>query len=223
MGYYSEKLAGKRLKRCYDIAPPRVKQYLEAEIERLISKTGQGDSVLELGCGYGRVALRLAAAAGHTVGIDTAVESIEMARGLVPGGRSCEFIEMDATAMSFEEGRFDLVACVQNGICAFGVDMPKLVTEALRVTRPGGLAVFSSYSERFWEHRLEWFEIQAAEGLLGEIDYEKTGGGFIVCKDGFRAGAMGEEDFRALCAKLGLEASITEVDGSSIFCEIVKP
>jgi hypothetical protein len=30
--YYSEKLSAERLKKCYDIAPSRVRQYLDAEI-----------------------------------------------------------------------------------------------------------------------------------------------------------------------------------------------
>jgi 2-polyprenyl-6-hydroxyphenyl methylase/3-demethylubiquinone-9 3-methyltransferase len=101
------------------------------------------------------------------------------------------------------------------------VDRQQLVREALRVTRAGGRAIFSSYAERFWPHRLEWFELQARRGLVGEIDYDATGGGVIVCKDGFRAGAMGPEESRDLCTAIGVESVITEVDGSSVFCEIV--
>ena len=129
---------------------------------------------------------------------------------------------MDATKMSFPDDTFDLVACIQNGICAFNVDPVTLVREAIRVTKPNGTALFSSYTESFWPDRLEWFELQAKEGLLGEIDYEKTRDGVIVCVDGFRAGAMCEDEFRAICRKLGLEPDIAEVDGSSIFFEVRK-
>jgi 2-polyprenyl-6-hydroxyphenyl methylase/3-demethylubiquinone-9 3-methyltransferase len=34
---------------------------------------------------------------------------------------------------------------------------------------------------------LEWFEIQSAHHLIGEIDYQAAGNEMIVCKDGFRA------------------------------------
>jgi cyclopropane fatty-acyl-phospholipid synthase-like methyltransferase len=54
MGYYAEKLSAKRLQRCYEIASPRVQQYLEAEIEHVIGHLKPTDTVLELGCGYGR-------------------------------------------------------------------------------------------------------------------------------------------------------------------------
>jgi len=37
-GYYTQKLSGKHLQLCYEIAPPRVKRYLEAEIEFVLKK-----------------------------------------------------------------------------------------------------------------------------------------------------------------------------------------
>ena len=71
---------------------------------------------------------------------------------------------MDASRLAFVDGSFDLVACVQNGICAYAVDQRALIRESLRVLRPGGKALFSSYAESFWEPRLAWFERQAAAG-----------------------------------------------------------
>jgi SAM-dependent methyltransferase len=219
MGYYSEKLAGVRLKQCYDIAPPRVRQYLRAEIQHVLSRTGPEDAVLELGCGYGRVTREIAKVAKRVVGIDTAPESLALALSMADEGAPCEYLEMDAADLRFDDHEFDLVVCVQNGVCAFGLKPETLLGEALRVTRAGGLVLFSSYSSKFWEHRLKWFELQAGQGLVGEIDYDATGDGVIACKDGFRAGAMGEGDFREVCGRLGLRFSILEVDESSIFCE----
>jgi 2-polyprenyl-6-hydroxyphenyl methylase/3-demethylubiquinone-9 3-methyltransferase len=93
----------------------------------------------------------------------------------------------------------------------------------MRVTRSGGLVMFSSYTPQFWEHRLEWFEIQFAHHLIGEIDYRATGNGMIVCKDGFRATTADRLSFEKLAASLGVVPHITEVDGSSLFCEFVVP
>ena len=83
--------------------------------------------------------------------------------------------------------------------------------------------LFSSYSDRFWEERLKWFEIQAEHQLIGEIDHHLTANGLIVCKDGFRATTMNAESFRSLAAFLKLTPTIIEVDGSSLFCEVVVP
>jgi len=222
-GYYSTKLSGDRLRQCYELASARVKQYLEAEIEFVASRLRPTDSVLELGCGYGRVAFRLAEVAARVVGIDTSPESLLLARRLARPESRCRFLLMDASAPTFRDGAFDVVVCVQNGICAFAVDPERLMREAQRITRPGGRALFSTYSAAFWPERLRWFESQAAAGLVGAIDYDQTKNGTIVCKDGFRAGTFSPEAFRMLCRRLGVEPVITTVDDSSVFCEILVP
>ncbi len=222
-GYYSERLAGERLRACYEVAPPRVRAYLEAEIEFVLRRIAPSMAVLELGCGYGRVLRRLVSKARAVVGIDTSLPSLRMALGFVGSPASVSLARMDAAALGFRDGRFDVTVCVQNGISALGVDPRRILTEAVRVTRPGGRVLVSSYLERFWEARLEWFEVQAARGLIGEIDRRATGNGVIVCQDGFRATSVDAATFRALAGDLGLVPAITEVDGSSLFFEVVIP
>ena len=116
--------------------------------------------------------------------------------------------------------RVDAVVCIQNGISAFHVNPLQLISEGVRVTRPGGVAIFSSYAASFWEERLNWFRLQAAEGLLGAIDEDRTKDGVIVCHDGFTATTVGSSQFRQLTASLNALVMITEVDNSSLFCEI---
>ncbi len=222
-GYYQERLAADRLVRCYEEAPARVRQYLEEEIRFAQARVRPGDRVLELGCGYGRVLLRLAEVAALAVGIDSAHASVRLARRRGQTFRNARFLTMDALALAFPDGCFDLVACVQNGICAFGVDREALVREAARVLAPKGRLLFSTYAEVFWPHRLEWFERQAAAGLVGEIDRDGTGDGVIACKDGFRVGLLRPAEGRALCGRLGLACSVLEVDGSSVFFEATRP
>ncbi len=222
-GYYAESLSGERLRRCYELASPRVRRYLEAEIRFVLERLASGGAVLELGCGYGRVALRLGEVARRVVGIDTAKGSVALARRLAGDDPRFEFAVMDALELAFGEGEFDAVVCVQNGICAFGVDPEALLRSALRVVRPGGRALVSTYSAGFWAPRLEWFEAQAAAGLVGPIDRERTGGGTIVCKDGFRSGLVSPEAFRTLGARLHVSCEVTEVDGSSVFGVFLAP
>ncbi len=222
-GYYKAKLSGERLRRCYEIASSRVKQYLEAEIQFVLRHLKRNDVALELGCGYGRVTFRLADIARYVIGIDTAHESLMAARQSLNHGARCEFVEMDALLLAFNRSSFDKVVCVQNGICAFGVDRKRLLNEALRVTRPGGVVLFSTYSEQFWDDRLQWFEAQAAAGFVGPIDYQQTGNGEIVCTDGFRAGTLTAEAFRSLGTELGVDPVISDVDQSSLFCKMIVP
>ena len=113
-GYYSAKLSGDRLLKCYEVAPARVQQYLEAEITFVLSRLRPSDSVLELGCGYGRVAFRLSEVAERVVGIDTAPESLALARQLAGADSRCEFQLMDASALRFGDQVFDIVVCIQS-------------------------------------------------------------------------------------------------------------
>jgi 2-polyprenyl-6-hydroxyphenyl methylase/3-demethylubiquinone-9 3-methyltransferase len=157
------------------------------------------------------------------VGIDTSIQSLRMATDFVGRSESLHLAAMDAAQMGFRSQSFDLTICIQNGISAFGVDQKSLFAEAVRVTRSGGVVLFSSYAERFWAERLRWFEIQAEHELIGEIDYGLTGDGVIVCRDGFRATTVDSKGFGSLAAGLGLTPNIIEVDGSSLFCEVVVP
>ena len=222
-GYYSDRLSAERLRRCYEIAPARVRQYLAAEVQHVRMFLRPDLEVLELGCGYGRATLALAASARRMVGIDVAEASLDLARRLTPPGCPAEFQAMDATALAFPDRCFDITFCIQNGICAFHADEDRLVAEALRVTRPGGRVLFSTYAARFWEDRLAWFELQAAEGLLGPIDRERTGDGVIACQDGFSSGLRTPEALAALARRHGLEPRLVEVDASSLFLELNVP
>jgi SAM-dependent methyltransferase len=220
-GYYDDKLSAQRLLRCYEIAPPRVQQYLEAEIEHVLQKIRPGDLVLELGCGYGRVLRRLVSKARLVIGVDTSLASLLLAQQMLDDVSNCQLISMNALHLAFRDRTFDLVTCIQNGISAFHVNQEDLIQESIRVTKPGGTVLFSSYSDKFWNDRLEWFRLQSEAGLLGELDPEKTGDGVIVCKDGFTGTTVRPEQFRSLTAGLNADVQLVEIDESSLFCEIV--
>jgi 2-polyprenyl-6-hydroxyphenyl methylase/3-demethylubiquinone-9 3-methyltransferase len=218
--YYDDKLSAEKLRRVYDIAPARVQQYFEAEIEHVLTRIVPDSRVLELGCGYGRVLERLAGKSRFVVGIDTSLASLKLARQSLISSSNCHLARMNAIQLALADDSFDVVICIQNGISAFHVDPAQLINEAVRVTRPGGSVLFSSYSEKLWPDRLQWFEMQAQAGLLGAIDYEKTGDGQIVCTDGFTATTVTPEEFQRLTEHLDARVDITEVDESSVFCEI---
>ncbi len=220
--YYASELSADRLRRCYEMAPPRVRQYLEAEVEYVLSYLEPKDVVLELGCGYGRVLAKLAPHAGVALGIDTSRESLALAASVRRPRGGFALLQMDAARLGLSGDSIDAVVCVQNGISAFHVDPSRLVQESLRVTRPGGLCLFSSYSEKFWDDRLQWFRLQAEAGLVGSIDWGRTGDGTIVCEDGFVATTFGPDRFRALARELGVESRVEEVDASSVFCVMRK-
>lgn len=218
--YYAKKLNAQRLRQVYEIAGPRVRQYLQAEIDHLYVFVEPGMRILELGCGYGRVLSPLAAIAGQGWGVDNSPDNLELARAEHP---NLNFALMDVASLEFEDDDFDLVFGVQNFISACKVPPENLLKEAIRVTRPGGRVVLSSYAAEFWPHRLEWFREQSQAGLLGPIDEAATGDGVIVCEDGFRATTFSPEEFAALAASCGVQAQVYLVDQASVFCEIQAP
>ncbi len=223
MNYYSEKLSSEKLKRVYEIATPRVQQYLDAEINHVIQKIHPTDLVLELGCGYGRIFPSLSKKSKSVFGIDTSFSSLQLGKEMFGNISNCFFAQMNAVQLAFPASTFDVVIGIQNGISAFHVNQPELIRESIRVTKPNGVVLFSSYSEKFWKFRLEWFQLQTEEGLLGEIDYEKTHDGKIVCKDGFTATTVSNQSFHELTADIkNTSVKTEEVDESSIFCEITK-
>jgi 2-polyprenyl-6-hydroxyphenyl methylase/3-demethylubiquinone-9 3-methyltransferase len=145
--YYSDKLSAERLRRCYELATPRVRKYLEAEIGFIRQKIHLGDFVLELGCGYGRIIPQLAAQSDLIVGIDTSYSSIIY---VIKNTNHCHLLVMNALNLGFPDQTFDRVSCIQNGLSAFHIDPRILIREAVRVTKPGGSAIFSSYTDQFW-------------------------------------------------------------------------
>lgn len=216
--YYAKKLSAERLEQCYLLAPLRVQDYLNAEIDFVLGRLRENDLVLELGCGYGRIFPKLLSKVKTVFGIDNSIASLLYAKKILSDLKPFHLSAMNAANVGFKDKQFDVVICIQNGLSAFKVNQKKLLEESIRTTKLGGLVLFSSYAEKFWEHRLKWFQIQSEHNLLGEIDYEKTGNGVIVCKDGFKATTIMEKDFISLTSETGLVPEIIEIDNSSIFC-----
>lgn len=219
--YYADNLNSAKLFQVYETGIERARQYLEAEID-FVRKDLQGhERILELGAGYGRIMKKLAPYAASIVGIDISEDSIAFGKEYLEDSPNCSLLAMDAHGLDYKS-EFDVVICLQNGLSAMKGDPLNLVRRAMAALVPGGRAYFSSYSPRFWEARLAWFQEQASRGLLGEIDLEKTKDGKIVCKDGFTATTFSAADLAELGDRVGCACRIEEVDESSLFAVLEK-
>ena len=93
--------------------------------------------VLELGCGTGAVAADLAATYEMNVyGTDYDSAQIEIARKLQPESEHLHYRVEDATRLSFQDTRFDLV--ISQNVFHHLADWKTAVQEVARVLRPGG-------------------------------------------------------------------------------------
>lgn len=220
--YYVKKLSSDRLKLCYDLAGPRIKQYLKSEIDYSKSLIKSKDIVLEVGCGYGRILAEIANNANTVFGIDNSLSSLLFGKKYLKDYSNYYLITADAGNQCFIDNSFDVVLCLQNGLSSFHIDKKKLIRECLRVVKSKGLLLLSTYSSKIWKARLEWFEKQSDAGLLGKINYNKTKKGTIVCDDGFTASTINESEFHVLLKDFKIDYEIVEIDESSLFCKIIK-
>jgi SAM-dependent methyltransferase len=127
-------------------APGQDRHGALAELERrLVDRVGMtsGDSVLDVGCGTGAVALAVVGRCGARVtGIDLVPGHVASARAEA-ARRGLEhratFVEADATAMPFPDASFDHVYAIESAYHA--ADKPRFYAECARVLRPGGCFV----------------------------------------------------------------------------------
>ena len=105
-----------------------------------LGPVGTGDRVLDVGCGIGLEAARLAKRVGPTgrvVGIDNCVQMIaEARRRALEASLQVEYAVIDARRLVFPDGAFDL--CRIERVLRY-VERPGLALgEMARVVRPGG-------------------------------------------------------------------------------------
>ncbi len=213
--YYKEKMSAQKLYQVYDTKIQRISQYLQAEIDFVKKNLSKTQNVLELGAGYGRIVKELAPYCNSIIGIDISEENVELGREYIKEHPNADMVVMDVHNIQLS-APVDVVLCLQNGLSAMRLDSV-MIHRILDILKSGGVAYFSSYSANFWDYRLEWFEEQAANGLLGEIDYEQTKNGVIICKDGFKAFTHSLEDLKKIGEESEYLYEVKEVDNSSIF------
>jgi ubiquinone/menaquinone biosynthesis C-methylase UbiE len=99
-----------------------------------------GSVVLDVGCGIGNEATRIASRVGSTGsvnGVDSSEATIEEARRRVGGLEfPLEFQVGDAHSLTFEKSSFDV--CRSERVLLYLEDPAKAIAEMARVTRPGG-------------------------------------------------------------------------------------
>lgn len=109
-------------------------------LEELQKHLPQGKplEILDVGTGTGFFAILLGHLGHHVVGIDLTPAMLEEAKSQAQAlGVTAEFLQMDAQALRFEDGRFDVV--LSRNLTWTLPDPQKAYAEWLRVLKPGGI------------------------------------------------------------------------------------
>jgi demethylmenaquinone methyltransferase / 2-methoxy-6-polyprenyl-1,4-benzoquinol methylase len=109
---------------------PRWRSFLVSRLE-----VGREDTVLDVACGTGAVALEIVRRYGaHVVGVDQSADMLEVARRRVGGG--IELREARAEALPFDDATFDALTFTY--LLRYVDDPEATMQELARVVRPGG-------------------------------------------------------------------------------------
>jgi ubiquinone/menaquinone biosynthesis C-methylase UbiE len=108
---------------------------------------GPGHRVLDVACGTGNAALAAAARGATVAGIDAAPRLLEVAAGRArEAGVDADWRQGDLQTLPYEDGAFDAALSVFGVI--FAADGRRAAAELLRVTKPGGTVVVTSWPPR---------------------------------------------------------------------------
>lgn len=103
-----------------------------------------GQSVLDVGCGTGSVALLAARAGARVIGVDPAPRLLDVARTLAQGeGLEVDFRDGEAAHLPVPDASVDVV--LSNFGVIFAPDPAAAAAETVRVLVPGGRLAFSAW------------------------------------------------------------------------------
>ena len=103
-----------------------------------------GERVLDIGCGTGNAALAAARLGAQVTAVDPAARLLQVARERAEReGLTLAWAQGEAGAIPAEDARFDLAVSVFAAI--FAPDAERVASELLRVVRPGGRVVMTSW------------------------------------------------------------------------------
>jgi SAM-dependent methyltransferase len=167
----------------------------EQVVERMLGMAdvavGPDETVLDIGCGVGRLTRALARRAGHVYGLDVSREMLELARRHNPELDNVEWLHGDGAGLAVI-GDSSVDGCFSHVVFQHIPD-PEItldyVREMGRVLRPGGWALFQVSTDPSVHHKPAGGLRERARILLGRGDDDRAWWGSAVEMRALRAAA----------------------------------
>lgn len=172
----------------YDEALPAhvVEHYLRKRVAFVDARCPRGET-LDVGCGTGTLAGRLARPDRPVVGCDPSAGMLEVLRRDVPGVAA---VHADGTALPFADDRFALVLCVAVLHHVAAPDaVRRTLAEMVRVCRPGGRVLVWDHNPRnpYWGPLMRRVpQDDGSERLIPEAEVHaglEAGGATVVASE----------------------------------------
>ena len=162
---------------------------------RLVPFDGyRGKQVLEVGCGAGTDLIRFARGGAIVTGVDISPSAVALARqNFEQQNLQADLREADGERLPFPAGTFDLVYA--HGVVQYTASDGALVTECLRVLKPGGEAIFQVYNRVSWLNALSKLMKVPLEHEDAPVLKKYSESEFRTLLNGFRDVRIVEERF----------------------------
>lgn len=176
----------------YSKAPIRNMEGYEATLERVRAHLKPTDKVLELGCGTGTTALKLAPYADHILATDIAGNMVAIGeqKARDQGITNVSFKHATVHDESLAPGSFDVVTGFN--LLHLVEDLPEAIARARELVKPDGLLITKSAC---LGHSIHWRVMAFVMQLVGKAPYVRfmsvkdlesaiTGAGFEIIETG---------------------------------------
>lgn len=144
----------------------------DQEVRFLTDLLGAGDGrrLLDVGCGPGRHAVRLAQQGWAVTGVDVSQEFLDLAAEEARiAGVGMALFNVDAREMPFDD-EFDVVVSIcQGGFGLMGNDDAVVLRRMVEAAKPGGLVVLTAFSAYFAARWQRDAHLDADTGVVHEI------------------------------------------------------
>ncbi len=193
------------------VRPREIEEYLERETGYLRNIVKSGESVVDIGCGTGRVLWGLQDIAGMRIGVDFSERHVDVTRKVL---KDTGIFLANAKNMNFRDNLFDCVLCVYNTFGNLGDDKVSVLREMQRIVKPDGRIILSVYSDNALDTQLRFYK------MLG-LNVEKMDDYAVYLSEGLISERFSEEMLRRLVEEAGgLCVEIKALTQISYICEV---